>query len=150
MIVLAQLAALKTQKDIDMRLKIKFSLTRKLYDRGLDRDTILNLYKFIDWVLTLPKELGIHYNEYLHQIEEEHTVAYITTAERIGMEKGYEQGVEKGLTYERALLKSLLTRRFGHLSSNTISTLEQADHDTLLSWGEKILDAKTIKDVFGE
>lgn len=105
-----------------------------------------------DLTITIPN------NEHVHQIEEEHTVAYITTAERIGMEKGYEQGmqkgiekgIEKGLAYERTLLKSLLIRRFGHLSSSTISTLEQADHDILLSWGEKILDAKTIKDVFGE
>ena len=147
-IVLAQLAALKTQKDIDARLKIKFSLTRKLYGRGLDRDAILNLYKFIDWVLTLPKDLAIRYNDYIHQIEEEYAVTYITTAERIGMEKGYQEGMEKGLTYERTLLNRLLTRRFGHLPSDAIRRLEQADPDTLLLWGEKILDAKTIKDVF--
>lgn len=39
----------------------KFNLTRKLYDYGLDRDTILNLYKFLDWVLTLPEALEIRY-----------------------------------------------------------------------------------------
>ena len=157
-IVLAQLAALKTQEDIDARFKIKFSLTRKLYDRGLDRDAILNLYKFIDWVLTLPKGLAIRYNDYIHQIEEERAVAYITTAERIGMEKGYEQGmqqgmqqgIEKGLAYERTLLNRLLTRRFGNLSSDARRKLEQADPDTLLSWGDKVFDAKTIEDVFGE
>ena len=151
-IVLAQLAALKTQKDIDERFKIKFSLTRKLYGRGLGRDAILNLYKFIDWVLTLPKDLAIRYNEYIYQIEEEYTVVYITTAERIGIEKGYQQGmekgIEKGIIYERTLLNRLLTRRFGQLPSDTIRRLEQAGPDTLLSWGEKILDAKTIEEVF--
>jgi hypothetical protein len=96
-IVQTQLAALKTKKDIDARLTVKLSLTRKLYQRGLNRDTILSLYKFIDWILTLPKDLAIRYNDYIHQIEEEHAVAYITTAERIGLEKGYAQGLQQGI-----------------------------------------------------
>lgn len=81
-------------------------------------------------------------------------MAYITTAERIGMERGYEQGmekgIEKGIAYERRLLNKLLIHRFGVLSSDTARKLKQADPDTLLQWGEKALDAKTIKEVFGE
>ena len=61
-----------------------------------------------------------------------------------------EKGIEKGLGYERALVNKLLVRRFGDLSSSILQKLEQADPNTLLSWGEKILDAKTIEEVFGE
>ena len=150
-IVLAQLAALKTRKKPDARVTAKFSLTRKLYDRGLDRDAILNLYKFIDWVLTLPKDLAIRYNNYVHQIEEERTVAYITTAERIGIEKGYEQGMQQGtLEGEKLFLTMQLNRRFSRLSSAYVAKIKDADDTTLQIWGEKILDAKSIEDVFGE
>ena len=120
-------------------------------DRGLNRDAILNLYKFLDWILVLPKDLAIRYNNYIHQIEEERTVAYITTAERIGMEKGYEQGMQQGtLEGEKLLLTKQLNRRFAHLSSVYVAKIKSADAETLLVWGEKILDAKTIEDVFGE
>ena len=73
-------------------------------------------------------------------------MAYITTAERIGMEKGMKEGIQ----YERTLVGKLLTRRFGDLSSDVRCRLEQADPDTLLLWGDKIFDAKTIEDVFVE
>jgi hypothetical protein len=149
-IVLAQLAALKTRKNFDARFNAKLSLTRQLYERGLDRDAILSLYKFIDWVMTLPEDLEVRYNERLYQLEEERTVAYITSAERIGMKKGYEQGMEKGLAHERGLFNRLLTRRFGDLSLDIMCKLSQATHETLLLWGEKIFDAKTIEDVFAE
>ena len=162
-IVLAQLAALKTRKNPDARFTVKSSLTRKLYEQGLNRDTILNLYKFLDWVLTLPEALEIRYNDCIHQIEEERTVAYITTAERIGMKKGYEQGIQQGIQQgmqqgmqqgalegEKVLLTKLLNRRFAHLSSAYVAKIKKADAETLLMWGEKILDAKSIEDVFGE
>ena len=150
LIVLAQLAALKTRKNPNARCTVKSSLTRKLYERGLERDAIINLYKFLDWVLTLPEALEIRYNDYVHQLEEERSVAYITTAERIGMKKGYEQGMEKGLDFEKILLNRLLTRRFGNLSSSTIHKLKQANHDTLLLWSDKVFDAEKIEDIFSE
>ena len=49
-VVLAQLAAIETKQQAQDRLVQKFALTRRLYDRGLERDAILNLYRFIDWV----------------------------------------------------------------------------------------------------
>lgn len=153
-VILAQLAALKTRKDPDARFNAKYGLTRQLYDRGLDRDTILNLYKFLDWVLTLPEDLEVRYNDYIHQIEEEHTVAYITSAERIGMKKGYEQGMQQGMQqgiqHEKMLFSRLLTHRFGSLSSKSLLKLEQADPETLLIWSERIFDVKTIEEVFTE
>ena len=90
-------------------------MTRCLYDRGLKREAILNLYKFIDWVLTLPEDLEIRYNNCIHQLEEERSVSYITTAERIGIKKGYEQGMQQGI--EQGMQRgeySLLLRLLEH------------------------------------
>ena len=98
-VVLAHLAAQRTRKDVEQRLTYKFQLTRRLYERGLDRKRIFNLYMFIDWVLTLPEDLEIRYNEQIHQLEREKTMTYITSAERIGMKKGYEQAMAENKTY---------------------------------------------------
>jgi len=65
-----------------------------------------------------------------------------------GRVEGYQNAVQEGVHYERVLLNRLLTRRFGRLSQEILYKLEQADAETLLKWGEKILDTKTIEDVF--
>ena len=64
---------------------------------------------------------------------------------QIGMQRGIERGTLKG---ERAILKRLLMRRFGLISSDCLEKIENADSDTLLLWGEKILDAKKMEEIF--
>ena len=49
----------------------------------------------MDWVLTLPESLEIRYNEEIQQFEEEHGVTYITSFERIGIQKGMQQGIHR-------------------------------------------------------
>ena len=57
LVVLAQLAASATRTDPTARLEHKIGLTRRLYRGGLEREDILSLYAFIDWVLALPDAL---------------------------------------------------------------------------------------------
>ncbi len=68
---------------------------------------------------------------------------YMTTAERIGIEKGVTQG-------ERVLLLRLLTRRFKNLSASYKKRIEQADAKKLLAWGDRVLEARTLDEVFEE
>ena len=58
---------------------------------------------------------------------------------------GIRIGIQKG---EAKLLIKQLEHRFGKLSSPYLKTIRNADAETLLRWGEKILDAKKLKDVF--
>ena len=53
---------------------------------------ISNLYKFIDWLIGLPKELEIDYLKNIYELEEAMNMPYITTAEQIGFEKGELKG----------------------------------------------------------
>jgi 3-methyladenine DNA glycosylase Mpg len=99
-IILAQLAANRSE-DPEAKLVTKIALTRSLYKRGFAREDVISLYRFIDWVLNLPKELEIVYNQQLMAIEEELKVEYVTTAERIGIEKGLAQAQEYITTAER-------------------------------------------------
>ena len=62
-----------------------------------------------------------------------------------GIQKGMQRGVQQG---EAAILTRLLQRRFGKLPTKYAQRIAQADAQTLLEWGEKILDAKTLDDVF--
>jgi hypothetical protein len=56
--------------------------------------------------------------------------------------------MEKGIQYERTMLSELLKCRFGEIPSESLSRLESADPETMITWSKKIFDAKTIDDVF--
>ena len=79
---------------------------------------------------------------------------YVTSVERIGIEKGLQQGLQQGrlegkLEGEAALLLRLLTKRFGPLDEATRNRLNNATLEQLELWAERVLDAKTLDDVFG-
>ncbi len=56
---------------------------------------------------------------------------YISTAERIGMEKG-----------ESLVLHRLLKHKFGEIKARYLKYIEEADEKMLLDWNERVLDAK--------
>ncbi len=123
-VILAQLAVLKTRKNPQARYDTKLALTRKLYEKGWDREDVLQLYTLIDWLIALPKELMLNYHKEITHIEEEQKMAYITTAERIGMQKGIAQaeanmekyvttaeriGMQKGIAQAEANMEKYVT-----------------------------------------
>ena len=66
-----------------------------------------------------------------------------------GMEHGLQQGLQEGRkSGEQSLLARLLTKRFGALPEWAQQRLDVADTTQLESWGEKLLDAKSLQDVF--
>ena len=92
----AQLIARQTRGDAHGRLQRKLEITKRLYERGLSEKQIIGLFRFIDWVLTLPLELDEEYERKLSEYEEEKKMQYVTSIERIGIEKGIEKGIIKG------------------------------------------------------
>jgi hypothetical protein len=58
---------------------------------------------------------------------------------------GYRKGQQKG---QRTLLLSLLQHRFGPLPAHYQERIDKAEGYQLLLWGERLLDAKTLEDIF--
>ncbi len=56
-VVMAHLKTQETTKKLGERKAWKFSLIRRLYELGLPEKDIRNLYRFVDWVMILPKAL---------------------------------------------------------------------------------------------
>jgi hypothetical protein len=48
-VVMAHLKVIETKRNVDQRKAWKFRLTRGLYEKGYDRQEILDLYRFLDW-----------------------------------------------------------------------------------------------------
>ncbi len=137
-VVLAQLAAVATKRDPAARLDRKIALSRRLYRCGLSGEEIPSLYAFIDWVMTLPQPLEDDDHRAIQAIEEAEQMRYVTTAERIGMRKGMERGMES----ERALLQRLARRRFGDAVAERAAVLLALIRtpQTLEQLGEALLD----------
>jgi len=148
LVVLAHLAATATRRDPAARLEHKIGLTRRLYRLGLERDAILSLYAFIDWVLALPDALEEDYHRCIQAIEEAEHMQYVTTAERIGIQKGRKEGRKEGRQEgEVAMLLRLIARKFGPPTEPVRERIERADPETLVEWSDRILTAQTLDEV---
>jgi hypothetical protein len=153
----AHLRARETARDTPGRYRWKLELVKQLYDRGLSRDDVLQLFRFIDWVLALPAELERKFLTELEQWEEVRKMPYITSAERIGIEKGMQQGIQQGMQQgiqqgiqrgEATLLARQLERRFGPLPEWVRSRIEQADTPLLEAWGLRLLEVDSLERLF--
>lgn len=96
-VVMAHLKAQETRDDVQRRKASKLYLTRRLYEQGYLREDVINLFGFIDWVISLPEELEQEFWREVIQLEEEQQMPYITSIERIATEKGIQQGMRTGL-----------------------------------------------------
>ncbi|MEN9471767.1 MAG: hypothetical protein RL214_1123 [Pseudomonadota bacterium] len=125
------------------------AITVRTFERLQDdfKEIKKSILTFMDWVLTLPESLEIRYNEEIQQFEEEHGVTYITSFERIGIQKGMQQGIQQG---ECAILHRLLLRKFRQVPPRYLAMLLKADSETLLRWSETMLEAKSLAEIFEE
>ncbi len=73
--------------------------------------------------------------------------------EQKGIEKGIEQGIERGIEKgiekgEALLLQRLLVRRFGALPNEIINQIATATSEHIEIWGDRVLDAATLNEIF--
>jgi hypothetical protein len=149
-VILSHLAASSVKRSPDrIRLHTKLALTKRLYQKGYSKEQILKLYLFIDWLLHLPEVLELEYKEEVYQLEAAQKMAYISTIERMGIQQGVQQGVQQGIQQgEYQFLVRILKRKFSLIPETYYQKMISADSDTLLKWGERVLEAKTVEEVF--
>ena len=114
-VVMAHLKAQETRHNTAERQTWKLWLTRRLYQLGYDRQQVIDLYRFIDWVLQLPEPEELAFWHELREIEEEKRMQYVTSVERIGMQQGLQQGMQQG---QAEMVLRVLSRRFGAVPSD--------------------------------
>jgi hypothetical protein len=119
---LAHLAALETINQPQQRLQRKWTLVRGLYERGYTREQILQLFRLIDWFLSLPDELTRSFDEQMARYEEKQKMPYITSVERLAIERGELKGKLKA---NRARILEILQVRFGEVSDDVSEKLDR-------------------------
>ena len=153
LITAAHILTRQTRKEHQERYEAKLSLVRILYNRHWDKQRVIDLFKVIDWLMTLPVWLETHIWQAIETIEEHKKMQYITSVERIAIAKGRVEGQVEGIAKgriegESKLLKRLLERRFGVLPAWATEKLSNASESALEAWGEAILTAPTLDAVF--
>ncbi len=166
MVTLAHLATRSTCKDMRARYAAKSRLLQAMYRRGLHKQQVLDLFKVIDWLMRLPKDLDVQLRQDLNTIEKESGMVYISSIERLAIEegmakgmrqgeqKGLEQGLQKGMQQGRLegkaqLLARLLSQRFGELPGWAGKQIQQASEAELDMWSEALLSSESIDALLG-
>jgi hypothetical protein len=140
-VVMAHAKHRATRRDPQARLAWKLDLTKSLYRRGYDRSQVIALYRFLDWVMTLPDALARAYVDAIDEFEKEQKMTYLSYAERLAQEKGFEQGIEQGIRAGR--IQSIvrqLQRLFGPLAENDLAAIEALSVAQLDRLSEDLLD----------
>jgi hypothetical protein len=160
-IVLAHLRAQESRRDPNARMGMKLDVLRRLYAQGYNREQIVGLFRFVDWLMALPPELERRFRAELEAFEQEQTMPYITSVERIGREEGREEGLqagrEEGLQVGReegmregllAGIELALRIKFGSAGQELVPEIRQIiDLTTIRAIHDRIEAAQTIDDV---
>ena len=154
LVTAAHLMTLRTRHDDQRRFAAKRQLVKLLYAQDWNRQRVINLFAIIDWMLTLPKPLEQQVWQDIEDIERKADMKYVTSVERLAIERGMAQGIEKGIEQgrEQGRLNTLtrqLTRRFGPLPDAALARLQSATPDQLDLWTDRVLDAPTLEAVLG-
>jgi hypothetical protein len=94
---------------------------------------------------TCPKPLITLFSMRFTKLEESTNMRYISSAERIGMQRGREEGVQQGIALT---LYRQLRRRFGEPPAWVETKLQEGTVPQLEQWADQLLDADTLEAVF--
>lgn len=98
MLVRAHLHTQKTSGDSEERLAWKLRLVQGMQALGYSEDTILELFRLVDLMMTLPPELDQIFDTEVRRFGAENAMPYLTTIERFAIERGKLQNARDSVT----------------------------------------------------
>jgi hypothetical protein len=141
--IMAHLKTKATTSNLTQREQWKWILIRSLYEKGYNKLEIVKLFKFIDLMMTLPKQLQQSLTKKINNYEEERKMPLISPTEQLAMERGEERGFER----EKQLVIRLIKRKLGEISSETESQIKALNIDDVEKLGEDLFDLTSINDL---
>jgi hypothetical protein len=140
MMIMAHLKTKATISNLTEREQWKWFFIRSLYEKGYSKKQIVKLFKFIDLMMTLPKQLQQSLVQKINDYEEEKTMPLLSTMEQMAMERGELKG-------ELKLITRQLNRKFGQLNSDLKSQIQALNIDNLEQLGEDLFDLDSLDDL---
>jgi hypothetical protein len=113
-LVMAHLRTQATTQDLAGRLQWKLSLIKRMYEVGYSRDKILQIFRLLDRLMTLPPDLDLNFKAEFERFEAEQKMTYMTSIERIGRAQTLQESIAE-----------VLEARFNHVPSELIEQLNK-------------------------
>jgi hypothetical protein len=142
-IVMAHLKTKATTSNLTEREQWKWILIRGLYDRGFTKEKVIKLFKIIDTMMTLPKQLQAGLVTKIKHFEEERKMPLISPTEQLAIERGIEQGRQR----EQQLIIRQINRRVGEIELSLIDSIRALTIEKLELLGEALLDFSSVTDL---
>lgn len=154
-IVMAHLRALESRRDMNERRTLRQQLTQLVYERGYDRKEVLEILRLLDWLLTLPKELGLAHRQWLINYEKEKAMPYVTSYEAFsreeglqeGLKKGLQQGLQEGLRTQQVIVLKLLRQRLGELDEVTEQRVNELPSERMMDLIDTLMRFNGVADL---
>ena len=139
-VVMAHLKAIATHGRVRDRLQWKKTLIRRMYEKGHSEQEVLDLFRFIDWIMKLPEEFEKEIQEVVDEFEEAKQMRYVTSIERLAQKRGREQGLEQGTKVgrqqaQREMILHILRFRFQpdpETTDSLLASLKLIEEEALL------------------
>lgn len=112
MVVMAHLKTKATHNKPQERKQWKWSLVRRLFERGYSREDVVQLFRLIDWMMVLPEELQREFKEELSRYQEDNQMPLLS---RIELDAKQETLQENVIT--------ILEVRFGEVAPELIEVI---------------------------
>jgi hypothetical protein len=140
-VVMALLRLIETRRNPRRRLEWKLTLTKMLYERGYDERTVIDLFRFLDWLMFLPEELQQSYRGEVERYGEEKKMPYAWTIEGQAQLKGRAEGRVEG---RLETTMDLLQQKFGALDEKIESSLHELTYEQLKQLTGLLLKLDTL------
>lgn len=139
--VAAHQAALQTRRDAAERCAKRFGLVKYLYQRGLEREQVVKLFRVIEWLTRLPEEWELKFRQQLVRFEEveKPMTELLSVFEVEAMEKGRQEGRQEGrVEGRRGAIAAALEVRFRDVPSDVRRRIEGLSADEDLSRAHRL------------
>lgn len=147
-VVIAHLKTQETKRNLSNRKTWKFLLVKRLYEADYSRSDVLNLFKFLDWIMMLPDSLKREFWQELKAYEEERKMPYITSIEQMGYDRGVKAGEEEGAQRQaKSLVLLLLEQKIGTLPQSLCERINALSLPQLETLAIALLNFSTISDL---
>jgi len=116
------------------RLRWKIDLCKALYEAKYSKKDIMELFRFMDWVLVLPEPLALQFNQFLQEYEGQKQMPYVTSIERMGRDEGRDEGIQLGILQQaREAVVEILRTRFKRIPKTLVTMIQKIEDQAFLS-----------------
>jgi hypothetical protein len=119
--VMAHLKTMETRYNPELRAEWRYRFVRRLYEGGFSREQVIQMLRFLEWVMALPPDEERAFYERVEGLDKEKKMEWVTSFEHNGM-----------LVATREAVLGALEARFGAVSPLLAAELDGIDDMAIL------------------